>query len=314
MSTHPGAPGEGPRRGRRGADQARPAFDPPDATLPGGRGGDRRGRPARRHRPAARPRDPRPHAARHERHRRVPRAAYLARGPHPRPRRARRGGRQGARPRRGRRRLPDEALLGGRAAGARPRPAAPGHGPLRAAPVVTAGDLTVDLARREVTLAGEPVALTPTEFDILALLARNAGCVVTQRSILETVWGSEWAEDRQTLRAHVSNLRRKIERRPGGPRHVLTEPGVGFRFADASDAPQEDDQSLPHADAQRGRRPALRGRDRGEDAPRVRGGRGGAAGARSGPRSARRRRARRRTRRRPPISEARASSLQMETH
>ena len=66
------------------------------------------------------------------------------------------------------------------------------------------------------TLAGEPIALTPTEFDILALLARNAGCVVTQRSILETVWGSEWAEDRQTLRAHVSNLRRKIERRPGG--------------------------------------------------------------------------------------------------
>ncbi len=109
-------------------------------------------------------------------------------------------------------------------------------------PVVTAGDLTVDLARREVTLAGEPVSLTPTEFDILALLARNAGCVVTQRSILETVWGSEWAEDRQTLRAHVSNLRRKIERSPGGPRHVLTEPGVGFRFADASDAPKEDDQ------------------------------------------------------------------------
>ena len=106
-------------------------------------------------------------------------------------------------------------------------------------PVVTAGDLTIDLARRTVILAGEPVSLTPTEFDILALLARNAGCVVTQRSILETVWGSEWAEDRQTLRAHVSNLRRKIEPQLGGPRYVMTEPGVGFRFPGRGDQSRE---------------------------------------------------------------------------
>jgi two-component system KDP operon response regulator KdpE len=99
-------------------------------------------------------------------------------------------------------------------------------------PVLTTGDLTVDIARRSVTLAGEAVALTPTEFDILALLARNAGCVVTHKAILEAVWGPEWNEDRQTLRAHVSNLRRKIERRPGGQRYVITEPGVGFRFAE----------------------------------------------------------------------------------
>ncbi len=98
-------------------------------------------------------------------------------------------------------------------------------------PVVTTGELTVDVARRSVTVAGEPVALTPTEFDILALLARNAGCVVTHRTILEAVWGPEWAEDRQTLRVHVSNLRHKIERRPDGRRFVITEPGVGFRFA-----------------------------------------------------------------------------------
>jgi two-component system, OmpR family, KDP operon response regulator KdpE len=106
-------------------------------------------------------------------------------------------------------------------------------------PVVSAGELTVDLARREVTLAGERISLTPTEFDILALLARNAGCVVTQRSILEAVWGSEFAEDRQTLRAHVSNLRRKIERQ-GGPRYVVTEPSVGFRFASPTDAAPDD--------------------------------------------------------------------------
>ncbi len=98
-------------------------------------------------------------------------------------------------------------------------------------PVITAGDLTVDVARRTVTVAGEPVTLTPTEFDILTLLARNADCVVTQKAILEEIWGPEWAEDRQTLRAHVSNLRRKIDKGPGNRRYVLTEPGVGFRFS-----------------------------------------------------------------------------------
>jgi len=98
-------------------------------------------------------------------------------------------------------------------------------------PVVTAGELEIDVARRRVTLAGEEVPLTPTEFDILAFLARNAGLVVTQRMILEQVWGPEWVEDAQTLRVHVSNLRKKIEQRPGGPRYIITEPGVGFRLA-----------------------------------------------------------------------------------
>jgi two-component system KDP operon response regulator KdpE len=100
-------------------------------------------------------------------------------------------------------------------------------------PVIETGDLTVDIARRSVTVGGRAVSLTPTEFDILALLARNADCVVTQKAILEEIWGPEWAEDRQTLRAHVSNLRRKLERRPGGRRYVLTEPGVGFRLSAA---------------------------------------------------------------------------------
>jgi len=98
-------------------------------------------------------------------------------------------------------------------------------------PVVTAGDLEIDIARRRVRRAGEEIALTPTEFDILAFLARNAGLVVTQRMILEQVWGPEWAEDSQTLRVHVSNLRKKIEPHPGGPRYIITEPGVGFRLS-----------------------------------------------------------------------------------
>ena len=100
-------------------------------------------------------------------------------------------------------------------------------------PVIVSGDLEIDIARRRVTVNGEQMALTPTEFDILAYLARNAGLVVTQKMILQEAWGPEWVEDAQTLRVHVSNLRKKIEPHPGGPRYIITEPGVGFRFADA---------------------------------------------------------------------------------
>ncbi len=89
----------------------------------------------------------------------------------------------------------------------------------------------MDVARRHVTLGDAEIALTPTEFDILAFLARNAGLVVTQKMILEQVWGPEWVEDAQTLRVHVSNLRKKIEPTQGGPRYIITEPGVGFRLS-----------------------------------------------------------------------------------
>jgi two-component system, OmpR family, KDP operon response regulator KdpE len=98
-------------------------------------------------------------------------------------------------------------------------------------PVVTAGELMIDIARRQVTIAGEEVALTPTEFDVLAFLARNADCVVTQRMIMENVWGPEWVDDRQTLRVHVSHLRKKLEPAAAGRRFIITEPGVGFRLS-----------------------------------------------------------------------------------
>jgi two-component system KDP operon response regulator KdpE len=94
-------------------------------------------------------------------------------------------------------------------------------------PVITSGDLEIDIARRRVRRAGEEIALTPTEFDILAHLARNAGLVVTQKMILQAVWGPEWVEDAQTLRVHVSNLRKKIEPHPGGPRQLTSRSGVG---------------------------------------------------------------------------------------
>ncbi len=98
-------------------------------------------------------------------------------------------------------------------------------------PVVTAGELTVDIAWHRATLAGKPVDLTPTEYDILAFLARNADCVVTQHQIIEEVWGPGWGDDTQALRVHMSHLRHKIERDPRGPRFVVTKPGVGFRFS-----------------------------------------------------------------------------------
>ena len=109
-------------------------------------------------------------------------------------------------------------------------------GPEREETVITSGDLTVDLASRVVTLDGEEIHLTPTEFDLLRLLARNRGRLMTHRELLTTVWGAGYADDTQVLRAHIANLRRKIE--PAGAeggasahRYIRTDPGVGYRFA-----------------------------------------------------------------------------------
>jgi two-component system KDP operon response regulator KdpE len=95
---------------------------------------------------------------------------------------------------------------------------------------VTVGGLTIDFARRIVTVDGREVKLTRTEFDILAQLAHNVDRVVTSRMLLERVWGPEYVEDTQTLRVHISHLRHKIEPAGGVPHYVLTEPGVGFRL------------------------------------------------------------------------------------
>ncbi len=97
--------------------------------------------------------------------------------------------------------------------------------------VITAGDeLEVDLGSRTVRRAGAEVHLTPTEFDLLRLLVRNRGRLMTHRDLLLAVWGSGYSEDTQVLRAHIANLRRKIEP-PDGPRYIRTDPGVGYRFA-----------------------------------------------------------------------------------
>ena len=98
-------------------------------------------------------------------------------------------------------------------------------------PVISVGDIEIDVAHRRVTRSGCDVDLTKTEFEILAYLARNANCVVTSRMLLENVWGPEYGEDTQTLRVHISHLRKKIEPHPSVPHYILTEPGVGFRFS-----------------------------------------------------------------------------------
>jgi two-component system, OmpR family, KDP operon response regulator KdpE len=90
--------------------------------------------------------------------------------------------------------------------------------------------LEVDLARRTVHVEGQEVHLTPTEFDLLRLLLRNRGRLMTHRDLLVSVWGPGYGEDTQVLRAHIANLRRKIEP-PEGRRYIRTDPGVGYRFA-----------------------------------------------------------------------------------
>lgn len=93
------------------------------------------------------------------------------------------------------------------------------------------GEVFIDMGRRIVEVRGEQVKMTRIEFDILALLMRNAGRVVTSNMLLEAVWGPEYVGDTQTLRVHMSHLRKKIECPGDVPRYVLTEPGVGFRFS-----------------------------------------------------------------------------------
>lgn len=96
-------------------------------------------------------------------------------------------------------------------------------------PTVNTGELSIDLARRMVLRNNTRVDLTPTEFEILAILVRNANCVVTTKMLIEFIWGPDY-EDSQALRVHVSHLRKKIEPHSAVPRHIITEPGVGFRF------------------------------------------------------------------------------------
>lgn len=99
--------------------------------------------------------------------------------------------------------------------------------------------LRVDLVRREVTLSGKEVHLTPIEYKLLVLLAQNAGKVLTHRQILKDVWGPSYASQTHYVRVHMAELRKKIETDPARPKLLVTEPGVGYRLRDrpAEEAP-----------------------------------------------------------------------------
>jgi two-component system KDP operon response regulator KdpE len=97
-------------------------------------------------------------------------------------------------------------------------------------PVYRIGELEVDLGRRRVTVQGEELQLTPTEYDLLRLLVVHAGKVLTHSQILKQIWGVAYMEQPHVLRVNISNLRHKIEKDPSRPRYIITEPGVGYRL------------------------------------------------------------------------------------
>jgi len=101
------------------------------------------------------------------------------------------------------------------------------------ASVLDVGPLHLDMARRAVLVAGEEVHLTPIEYRLLTLLARNAGKVLTHRQLLTEVWGPSYAGETHYLRVFMAQLRRKVEPDPARPRIFLTEPGVGYRMRDS---------------------------------------------------------------------------------
>jgi two-component system KDP operon response regulator KdpE len=96
--------------------------------------------------------------------------------------------------------------------------------------VVSTGELSIDLVRRLIIRAGEPVRLSPREYDLLAQLMKGAGKVVTHRQLLTAVWGPAHEADVQYLRVFIGQLRQKIESNPAAPRLIVTEPGVGYRW------------------------------------------------------------------------------------
>jgi two-component system KDP operon response regulator KdpE len=96
--------------------------------------------------------------------------------------------------------------------------------------VISAGELSVDLARKKVTRAGNDVRLTPTEWQLLEVLVRARGKLVDRQQLLHEVWGPAYNSETNYLRVYTAQLRRKLERDPSHPRHIITEQGMGYRF------------------------------------------------------------------------------------
>ncbi|HET6954298.1 MAG TPA: winged helix-turn-helix domain-containing protein, partial [Acidimicrobiales bacterium] len=119
--------------------------------------------------------------------------------------------------------------------------------PADEAAVVTTPDFTVDLAAKTVTRDGQEIRLTPTEWGIVEQLVRHRDKLVTQRQILQEVWGPQYGDETNYLRVHMAHIRRKLEPEHGRPRYFVTEPGMGYRFqvpgpsTPAPEAPQAGD-------------------------------------------------------------------------
>jgi two-component system, OmpR family, KDP operon response regulator KdpE len=115
--------------------------------------------------------------------------------------------------------------------------------------VLLAGDLKIDFEQRSLRRSGQLVHLTPTEFDLLAVLMKNQDMPLTHTKLLRTVWGPEYGEELEYLRSYVRTLRKKIEEDPARPKYIVTEPWVGYRFRNPLDqtsfSPQEKTETLP---------------------------------------------------------------------
>jgi two-component system KDP operon response regulator KdpE len=100
----------------------------------------------------------------------------------------------------------------------------------QAVPMLDFGRLKLDLTARVVTVDGAEIHLTPTEYDLLRVLATNAGKIMTHQMLLTRVWGPASEDSTNYLRVYINQLRRKIESEPSRPRYIVTDPGVGYRF------------------------------------------------------------------------------------
>ncbi|APY85942.1 DNA-binding response regulator [Streptomyces alfalfae] len=120
----------------------------------------------------------------------------------------------------------DELLARLRAAVRRAEPTGPGEDDV----LVDTEDFSVDLAAKKVNRHGRDVRLTPTEWHLLEVLVRNTGRLVSQKQLLQEVWGPSYGTETNYLRVYMAQLRRKLEADPAHPRHFITEPGMGYRF------------------------------------------------------------------------------------
>lgn len=102
--------------------------------------------------------------------------------------------------------------------------------PMEEVTKVETSSFTVDLGKRQITKEGQDVRMTPTEWNILDILIRNPDKLITQQQLLTEVWGPAYAKEANYLRVYMAQLRRKLEKEPGSPRHLITEPGMGYRF------------------------------------------------------------------------------------